>query len=74
MEKQTLHGIPQDSTSNLTNQKQEASIRVSDGGNLVVEYQEVCEPHTGTHVVKNVPNSIGQLAREQQVGLAFLYL
>ena len=52
------------SIGNLTNEQEEARVSVVQSDNKVEKDEEISEPHTGTHVVEDVPHAICYLANE----------
>ena len=55
------------SIGNLTNEQEQTRIDVFQSYDKVKEDEKVGEPHTGTHVVEDVPHTIGQLTVEREV-------
>ena len=50
--------------SNLTNEQEEAGISTVQSDDKVEKDEQIGEPHTGTHIIEDVPHTIRYFAME----------
>ena len=56
---------------NLSNEQEKTSVGIIQSHNEMEEDEEIGEPHTGTHVVEYMTDSIGELADERKMVWSF---